>query len=258
MLRKTFAPIHPDGWKFIAVAAVASIILYLLWRPAGWAPRTAVSKLASRLHYTVAQAMRTWHFWLLWLLLVLNVSAGIMIISQASPLAQQQVGMSVIEASALVGVVAIFNGMGRLAWAWISDFIGRAQVYLALFAIQVCVFFALPHLHDPLYFEAAVCTIALCYGGGFAVLPSFAADFFGTRYMGGIYGWICMLTWLVAAIPSPMLIAHVRETTGTYESAITAIGFVMLLALPLPILAGRAALRAASAPSAPQQSFESA
>jgi MFS transporter, OFA family, oxalate/formate antiporter len=245
---------------FLTIVASAQLHINppLGWRPGGWAPRTAVAKLATRVNYTVAQAIRSWQFWLLWLLLVLNTSAGIMIISQASPLAQQQVGMSAMEASAVVAVVAIFNGVGRLTWAWISDFIGRAQVYFALFAIQVCVFFALPRLHDPLYFEAAVCTIALCYGGGFSVLPTFAADFFGTRYMGGIYGWICMATWLVAAIPSPMLIAHVRETTGTYESAITSIGFVMLLSLPLPILAGRAASRAASEQSASQEAFESA
>ncbi len=228
------------------------------WAPQGWVPRTTVSKMATRVHYTVAQAIRSWKFWLLWLLLVLNTSAGIMVISQASPLAQQQVGMSVIEAGAVVGVISIFNGMGRLAWAWISDFIGRAQVFFALFAIQVCVFFALPRLHDRFLFEAAVCAIALCYGGGFSVLPIFAADFFGTRNIGGIYGWICMATWLVAAIPSPMLIAHVRETTGTYESALTAIGFVMVLSLPLPILAGRAAVRAAAVQSASAQALESA
>ena len=85
------------------------------------------------------------------------------------------------------------------------------------------------------------------------MLPSFTADFFGSRYMGGIFGWITCATWVVAAIPSPMLIARVRETTGTYESAIFVIGFVMLLALPLPILAGRAASRIAS-----EQALESA
>lgn len=244
------------------IVIVASAQLHidppLHWCPSGWVPQSSVSKMASRVSYTVAQAMRTWRFWLLWLLLVVNTSAGIMIISQASPLAQQQVGMSVIEASAVVGVISIFNGTGRLACAWISDFMGRAQVYLALFVIQVCVFFALPRLHDPLLFEAAVCAIALCYGGGFSVLPILAADFFGTRFMGGIYGWICMLTWLVAAIPSPLLIAHVRETSGTYEFAIYAIGFVMLLALPLPILAGRAASRGASGQDATQEALERA
>ncbi len=245
---------------FLVIAAAAQLQVDppIGWRPAGWVPQSAVSKMASRTDYTVAQAMRTWRFWLLWILLVLNTSAGIMIISQASPLAQQQVGMSVIEASALVGIISMFNGTGRLAWAWISDFIGRAQVYFLLFVIQVFVFFTLPHLHDKFLFEVSVCAIALCYGGGFSVLPIFAADFFGSRYIGGVYGWICMLTWVVAAIPSPLLIAHVRETTGTYESAITAIGFVMLLSLPLPILAYRAAKRASPEHIPAERALESA
>ncbi|MBZ5601285.1 MAG: OFA family MFS transporter [Acidobacteriia bacterium] len=216
------------------------------WCPAGWEPRTAVSRMASRIDYTVKEAIRTWRFWLLWLLLVINTSAGIMIISQASPLAQQQVGMSVIEASSVVAAISIFNALGRIVWAWTSDRMGRAQVYFALFAIQVGVFFALPHLHAAIPFEIAVCTIALCYGGGFSVLPILAADFFGPRYMGGIYGWITMATWVVAAIPSPLLIAHVREVTGTYDYAITVIGFVMVASLPLPLLAARAASRIAT------------
>ncbi len=226
------------------------------WRPAGWEPRTTVARLASRIDYTVREAMRSSRFWLLWLLLVLNTSAGIMIISQASPLSQQQTGMTAVEASAVVAAMSIFNAFGRLAWAWISDLAGRAQVFFALFVIQAAVLFALPHLHDRFLFEAAVCTIALCYGGGFSVLPAFVADFFGARYVGGIYGWIGMFTWLVASIPSPMLMAHVRQTTGTYEFAILAIGCVMLCSLPLPILAGRAARRLAREQSA-EPVFES-
>lgn len=242
----------------IVAAAQLHVDPPLHWQPEGWSPHTAVSRMASRVSYTVPQAIRTWEFWLLWLLLVLNTSAGIMVISQASPLAQQQVGMTVIEASAVVGMISIFNGAGRLAWAWISDYMGRAPVYFVLFAVQACAFFALPRLHDAILFEVAVCAIAMCYGGGFSVLPSFAADFFGTRHMGGIYGWICMATWLVAAIPSPMLIAHVRETTGTYEYALTVIGVVMLLSLPLPLIAGRAASRAAAVNTATREALESA
>jgi MFS transporter, OFA family, oxalate/formate antiporter len=216
------------------------------WRPARM-PQTTVSRAATTVDFTVMQAMKTWRFWLLWLMLALNTSAGIMIISQASPLAQQQAGMTVLQASAAVGIISIFNAIGRVFWSWVSDFAGRAQVYFALFAIQVFLFFFLPRVHEAVLFEIVVCSIALCYGGGFAVLPSFAADFFGSKYIGGIYGWIVLATWAVAAIPSPMLIARVRETTGTYEYAIYVIGFVMLLSLPLPILAGRAASRKHSA-----------
>jgi OFA family oxalate/formate antiporter-like MFS transporter len=208
------------------------------WRPEGWEPRTAVSKAASSIDYTVSQALRTWRFWLLWLMISLNTSAGISIMSQASPLAQQQVHASVVQASTIVGIISVFNAGGRVFWAWISDLIGRAQVYFLLFAIQVFLFFALPALHDVAIFTVAVCAIALCYGGGFGVMPSFTADFFGSRYVGGIYGWI-LLGWGFAAIPSPLLMAHVHDRTGTYEYAIVVIGFVMVVSLIFPLLARR-------------------
>jgi MFS transporter, OFA family, oxalate/formate antiporter len=240
----------PATFEIFAIAFVVVIVLAAqihVVPPADWRParmtETHVSRSAAKIDFTVMQAIRTWRFWLLWLMLSLNTSAGIMIISQASPLAQQQAGMTVLQASAAVGLISIFNAIGRVFWAWVSDFAGRSRVYFTLFAIQVFLFFFLPRVHEALLFEMVVCSIALCYGGGFAVLPAFAADFFGSKYIGGIYGWIILAMWAVAAIPSPMLIARVRETTGTYEYAIYVIGVVMLLSLPLPILAGRVAAR---------------
>jgi OFA family oxalate/formate antiporter-like MFS transporter len=243
-----------ETFQIFGVAYLVIILLAAQFHidpPHGWRPEgmkeTAATRRAGTVDFTVMQAMKTWRFWLLWLMLSLNVSAGIMIISQASPLAQQQAGMTVLEASAAVGVISIFNAIGRVFWSWMSDLVGRAQVYFALYAIQVFLFFFLPRVHQATMFEIVVCAIALCYGGGFAVIPSFVADFFGSKYIGGIYGWIVLATWAVAAIPSPLLIAHVRETTGTYEYAIFVIGFVMLLSLPLPVLAGRAVSRASAA-----------
>ncbi len=99
------------------------------WRPAGWEPRTSVAKAASTYNFTVSEAIRTWQFYLLFALLFLNVSAGIMIISQASPMAQQLVGMTVLQAAGMVGVISICNGLGRVFWAWVSDSLGRARVY---------------------------------------------------------------------------------------------------------------------------------
>lgn len=206
------------------------------WRPEGWLPRTAVAKAACETDYTVKEALKTGRFWLLWAMISLNTSAGIAIMSQASPLAQQQIGVSVVEASTIVGIISIFNAAGRVLWALVSDWIGRWQVYFILFAIQVFLFFTLPNLHQVGWYTISVCAIALCYGGGFGVMPSFTADFFGSRYMGGIYGWI-LLGWGFAAIPSPLLIAHVRQTTGTYEYAIFTIGFVMMISLIFPLLA---------------------
>lgn len=208
------------------------------WRPEGWQATSAVSKSATKETFTVAEAMRTWQFWLLWFMLFLNTSAGIMIISQASPMAQQIVGLSAVAAAGIVGVISIFNAAGRVFWAWVSDYIGRGPVYFLLFAIQAVLFFMLPHLTTKALFGTAVAVIGLCYGGGFGTMPSFTADFFGAKYMGGIYGWI-LLAWGAAAIPSPLLIAHVRQTTGQYRQAIYVIAIVLVVSLILPILSRR-------------------
>jgi MFS transporter, OFA family, oxalate/formate antiporter len=208
------------------------------WRPAGWEPRTAVARSATTRDYTVAEAMSTRRFWLLWVMLFLSVSAGIMIISQASPMAQQIAGLSVVAASGIVGVISIFNAIGRVFWAWVSDTIGRANVFLLLYAIYAAIFSVLPFTQSRAAFTAEVALIGLCYGGGFGVMPSFTADFFGSRYMGGIYGWI-LLAWGAGAIPSPILIAQVRQRTGSYAPALHIIAMLMLVALIFPILARR-------------------
>ncbi|MGZ4821387.1 MAG: L-lactate MFS transporter [Terriglobales bacterium] len=204
--------------------------------PAGWSPTSAVQKTATKIDFTVTQAMGTWQFWLLWAMLFLNVSAGIMIISQASPMAQQLVGMSPLAAAGMVGLISIFNGAGRVFWAWVSDLIGRAPVYFLLYAIQAIIFFALTSVHNITVFSLMFAIIGLCYGGGFGTMPSFTADFFGAKYMGGIYGWI-LLAWGAAAVPSPILIAHVRQNTGSYGPAIHIIAVVLICSLVLPILA---------------------
>jgi OFA family oxalate/formate antiporter-like MFS transporter len=206
------------------------------WRPEGWEPNTAVSRAASTRDYTVGEALRSWRFWLLWMMLFLSVSAGIMIISQASPMAQQIVGLSAVTASGIVGIISIFNALGRVFWAWVSDLIGRAPVYLLLYLIFAVAFFLLPSAHDETMFTLLVGAIGFCYGGGFGVMPSFTADFFGSRYMGGIYGWI-LLAWGAGAIPSPILIARIRQETGTYAEAIHILGIVVLVAMILPIIA---------------------
>jgi OFA family oxalate/formate antiporter-like MFS transporter len=208
------------------------------WRPAGWEPRGTVAKAASTYDFSIREAMSTRQFWMLWLMLFLNVSAGIMIISQASPMAQQIVHMTPIAAAGMVGVISIFNGAGRVFWAWVSDSIGRARVYLLLYAIQAVIFFALPRLTSVTLFSGALAVIGLCYGGGFGTMPSFTADFFGSKFMGGIYGWI-LLAWGAGAIPSPLLIARLRQTTGQYDQAILTVALVMLVATVLPFMIKR-------------------
>jgi OFA family oxalate/formate antiporter-like MFS transporter len=208
------------------------------WRPPGWVPRTAVAKAASSYDFTVTEALGTWQFYVLFTLLFLNVSAGIMIISQASPMAQEMVGMTVLKAAGMVGLISLCNGLGRVFWAWVSDHLGRARVYFLLFLIQVLIFFMLPRIHDWTLFSLAFALIGLCYGGGFGTMPSFTADFFGAKSMGGIYG-IILLAWGLAAIPSPIMIARIHQDLGKYAPAINVITIVMLVSLVLPLIARR-------------------
>jgi MFS transporter, OFA family, oxalate/formate antiporter len=210
------------------------------WTLPGWQPKSAVAKAASAYNFTVREAAGTWQFYLLWFMLFLNVSAGIMIISQASPMAQSKefVGMTALQAAGMVSLISIFNGMGRVFWAWVSDFIGRARVYFLLFAIQAVVFFLLPRVHDATLFSIFFAIIGLCYGGGFGTMPSFTADFFGPKYMGGIYGWI-LLAWGAAAIPSPIMIARLHQSTGAFSTAVYIIAGVMACSLVLPLIAKR-------------------
>lgn len=216
------------------------------WRPQGWEPHTAVARAATTYDFTVGEALTTWQFYVLFLLLFLNVSAGIMIISQASPMAQEMVGMAVIKAAGMVGLISLCNGLGRVFWAWVSDHIGRARVYFLLFLIQVIIFFLLPRIHDLTLFSVAFALIGLCYGGGFGTMPSFTADFFGAKSMGGIYG-IILLAWGLAAIPSPIMIAHIHQSIGKYAPAIDVITVVMLCSLILPLIARRPSREPASA-----------
>jgi MFS transporter, OFA family, oxalate/formate antiporter len=210
------------------------------WRLAGWEPRGAVAKAASTYDFTVKEAVSTWQFWLLWVMLFLNVSAGIMIISQASPMAQSKefVGMTAKAAASMVGLISIFNALGRVFWAWVSDMLGRSRVYFILYLIQAIVFFTLPRIHGATTFSVMFAIIGLCYGGGFGTMPSFTADFFGAKYMGGIYGWI-LLAWGAGAIPSPIMIAKRHQATGQFSSSIYVIAIVMVCSLVLPLLARR-------------------
>src|SRR5262245_27206675 len=135
-------------------------------------PIATVARAHGGTDFTVGQAMRTPQFWVLWLMLFVNVSAGIMIISQASPMAQQLAHMTPVAAAGMVGLISIFNGAGRIVWAWTSDAIGRARVYLLLYLIQALVLFALPRVTNLTLFTALFAIMGLCYGGGFGTMPS--------------------------------------------------------------------------------------
>src|SRR5258707_4027943 len=143
-------------------------------------------------------------------MLFLNTTAGISIISQASPMAQEITGASAAAGAGLVGIISIANGAGRLLWAWFSDAIGGRNVFLIMFLLQAVLFFLLPSMRA-FTLLALVCFIIIsCYGGGFGTMPAFAADYFGTKWVGSIYG-LMLNAWGFAGVFGPLLIASIRH-----------------------------------------------
>lgn len=205
------------------------------WKPAGWEPSEAQKAQRSARDYTMREAVGTWQWYALWTLLFLNVTAGIAIISQAAGMAREITGASAIAAAGLVGVISIANGSGRFLWAWLSDFIGRKWVFLAMFLIQAVVFFLMPRATSLGLFTTLAFIVLLCYGGGFGTMPAFAADYFGPKNVASVYG-LMLTAWGVAGIVGPQLIARMRESTGNYRSALYVIAAIMLVSAVVPFI----------------------
>jgi OFA family oxalate/formate antiporter-like MFS transporter len=205
--------------------------------PPGWAPTASQRKQRAVRPFTLKEAVASWPWYGLWAVLFLNVSAGISIISQAAPMAQEITGISAAAAAGIVGVMSIANGVGRFAWASLSDVIGRRQVFLVMFPLQAAVFALFPSVHTPLGFTVLAFLVLLCYGGGFGTMPAFVADYFGAEHVGSIYG-LMLTAWGFAGVFGPMLIATLREANGRYTEALFVIAAVMLVATGIPLLVG--------------------
>jgi MFS transporter, OFA family, oxalate/formate antiporter len=203
--------------------------------PAGWTPSPAQQRQRTAQDFTLRQALHTWQWYALWALLFLNTSAGISIISQAAPMAQEITGVSAATAAGMVGIISIANGAGRFLWAWFSDLIGRRWVFLAMFLIQAAVFRAMPHATAFSTFTTLAFIILLCYGGGFGTMPAFTADYFGTENVGSIYGLI-LTAWGFAGVLGPTLIANIRQRTGVYSEALVVISYIVLVAAIIPLI----------------------
>jgi OFA family oxalate/formate antiporter-like MFS transporter len=204
------------------------------YRPAGWQPVTAQRTHAAR-DMALGEALRTWQWYALWAMLFLNTVAGISIISQAAPMAQEIAKSSAATAAGLVGIISIANAAGRFLWAWVSDFIGRRRVFLIMFLTQVIVFLVLSRVHSFSALAASAFIVLFCYGGGFGTMPAFAADFFGPRNVGSIYG-LMLTAWGFAGVCGPTLIARVRQSTGHYTEALELIAGIMLISAVLPFV----------------------
>ncbi|MDQ0272333.1 L-lactate MFS transporter [Cytobacillus purgationiresistens] len=220
--------------------------LYLEPPKEGWSPKgfeekiaagtTTIKKDLSQL--TANESVKTRRFYYIWIMLFINVTCGIAIISAASPLAQETIGLSAVAAAALVGVLGAFNGFGRIGWASISDYIGRPNTYTAFFAIQLVAFPLLTVVDNPILFQVLLAIIYTCYGGGFAAIPAYIGDLFGTKQLGAIHGYI-LTAWAAAGLAGPMFASWIRETTGSYSQSLFVFAGMFAVALVVSLLIRR-------------------
>jgi OFA family oxalate/formate antiporter-like MFS transporter len=205
------------------------------WKPAGWVPTATETKQRAAKDYTLGGALMTWQWWALWLLLFLNTSAGISVISQESPMFQEIAKVGAVVAAGMVGVASIGNAVGRIFWAWISDAVSRRWTFVAMFLLQVGLFWILPSTSSVTMLTVLSFIILMCYGGGFGTMPAFAADYFGSKNVGPIYG-LMLTAWGTASAFGPLLIAHMRQSSGSYTSGLHVIAGIVAVSMILPIL----------------------
>lgn len=185
------------------------------WQPEGWTPPATPKKMVTQHHVHIDQALKTPQFYLLWLILCLNVTAGIGILGQASVMLQEmfQGGISPEAAAGFVGLLSLFNMGGRFIWSSASDYLGRQNTYFVFFALGAFLYAILPSLsgsNNVILFIAASAVILSMYGGGFATIPAYLADIFGTRFVGGIHGRL-LTAWATAGVLGPVLVNYIRE-----------------------------------------------
>jgi OFA family oxalate/formate antiporter-like MFS transporter len=205
------------------------------WKPEGWTANGMRPSQRSSRDYTLGEALRTWQWWALWLLLLLNTSAGISIISQESPLFQELGRVSAVAAASMVGVASIGNALGRVFWAWASDSITRRATFGVMFLAQVLLFWALPTINSAGVLTIVAFIVLMCYGGGFGTMPAFVADYFGSKNVGPIYG-LMLTAWGFASAFGPLLIAYMRQANGSYSGALHVIAGVMAISVVLPLI----------------------
>jgi MFS family permease len=231
---QTMAALGVIYFLFMSAGALGYRVSPDNWRPEGWTPANAQAK-SMITHGSVAlnDAHKTSQFWLIWAVLCLNVSAGIGVLSMASPMLQEIFGGSLIGApdvgfaklapdqlkqiatiaAGFVGLLSLFNIAGRFFWASLSDRIGRKMTYFAFFGLGFLLYASTPtlaHGGQRALFVAAMCVILSMYGGGFATVPAYLADIFGMRFVGAIHGRL-LTAWSTAGVVGPFVIGYIRD-----------------------------------------------
>jgi MFS transporter, OFA family, oxalate/formate antiporter len=205
------------------------------WKPEGWAPTPAQVSQRSDRDFTLGEALGTWQWWALCVLMSINTIAGLSVITQASPIFQEMGKATAEVAAGLVGIIAIGNGAGRIFWAWVSDLTTRKAAFFLMYLVEAILFWTYHSISSLSILAVATFILVMCYGGAYGITPAFAADYFGPRDVGSIFG-LMMLPWAFAASFGPLLFAYLRQINGNYTQALYLIAGLITVALILPIL----------------------
>lgn len=213
------------------------------WRPAGHVPSRQSAMITTH-NVDVGTATVTLQFWLLWVVLCTNVTAGIGILEQASPMIQEMFNKRVTPAAAggFVGLLSLFNMLGRFFWSSTSDYIGRKMTYVTFFLLGGALYVLLPftgvrHINSVALFVAIACVIISMYGGGFATIPAYLRDIFGTMHVSAIHGRL-LTAWSVAGVLGPVLVNYLREWQVNRGVALTSAYGIILDIMAVLLLIG--------------------
>lgn len=206
---------------------------------------------------SAADAIKTKRFWYLWFMFFINICCGIAIISAASPMAQEYTGMTALTAATMVGIMGLFNGGGRIGWASLSDKIGRPAVFTAFFSLQIISFILLPNIDNRFLFQVLIFLILSCYGGGFATMPAFVKDLFGTQQLGIIFGYV-LTAWAAAGMAGPLFAAWTRSVSNSYNGTLYFFAGLLAIAVILAVLMKREmrSLKVKTKPAMPAEKEE--
>ena len=211
---ETFVTMGVIYFMFMMIGVVTVRVPAPGWTPSGWVPSEHPKPLVTTANVAAAVAWRTPQFWLLWMVLCMNVTAGIGVLGQASPMIQEMFPgrVTAIAAASFVGLMSLFNMLGRFFWASTSDFIGRRTTYMVFFVLGIVLYSLVPyfgHIGSTPLFVAAFCIIISMYGGGFSTIPAYLRDIFGTFQVGAIHGAL-LTAWSAAGIFGPVLVNYIR------------------------------------------------
>jgi MFS family permease len=216
----TFITMGAIYFFFMIVGAIIVRVPAPGWKPEGYVAPTQASKLITTSDVFVYDALKTPQFWLIWWVLCLNVTAGIGVLGQASAMSQEMFPghITPVAAAGFVGLMSLFNMGGRFFWASTSDYIGRKNTYFVFMVLGLLLYCTVPYTGSVGSVVGFVCcflVIISMYGGGFATVPAYLRDMFGTRYVGAIHG-LLLTAWSMAGIFGPVLVNYIREYNVTH------------------------------------------